>query len=279
MSSFFQTVADCSPLRRGAAFLDDVDHRPWPLPSGAWLMAQTWQDLLFAHWPIEPSAVQSLLPYGLEADVFEDQAWLSVVIFRITDLHLRGWPAVPGLRSFPEVNLRTYVRECASGRSGVWFLSLHCPDRAAIALAKPWYLLPYHYAPVALRDGDCTSSVLNVRYSPCGAVSQSQPGSLEHWLTERYCYFTANRSGLFRCDIHHAPWPLQPARAAFSCNALLPGREPPALLQYSKHIEAVIWPLSPLQPRSASAPQPARSDQPARPSPPRSAYTPTGSRR
>ena len=63
MSRFFQTVADCSPLRRGAAFLDDVDHRPWPLPSGAWLMAQTWQDLLFAHWPIEPSAVQSLLPY------------------------------------------------------------------------------------------------------------------------------------------------------------------------------------------------------------------------
>jgi uncharacterized protein YqjF (DUF2071 family) len=262
MSTVFKAAANCSPRARGD-----------------WLMAQTWQDLLFAHWPVSASALNPLLPAGLEPDVFEDQAWLSVVVFRITDLHLRGWPAIPGLRSFPEVNLRTYVRHPDSGRCGVFFLSLHCPDRLAIALARPWYLLPYQYLPLTVSDGQCRSPALTADYSPCGAVSQSQPGSLDHWLTERYCYFTASETNLFRCDIQHAPWPLQPAVASFSTNKLLPGREPPALLQYSKHIEAVIWPLSPLQPRSASAPPPAPSDQPAPPSPRRSAYTPTGSRR
>ena len=97
-------------------------HRPWPLPSSPWIMTMRWEDLLFAHWPVSADQLRTLVPGGLELDLFENQAWLGVVPFRMSVTRLRGLPPVPGTASFPELNVRTYVRR--GNRPGVWFFSL-----------------------------------------------------------------------------------------------------------------------------------------------------------
>ncbi len=247
------TLADRAPLAarwRDASSLHSLDHRLSPVATGKWLMAQTWQHVLFAHWPVQPALIRPMLPDGVEPDTFEHQAWLSVVAFDISDVHLRGWPALPGISRFPEINLRTYVR-CA-GQPGVWFISLDCPNRLAIALARPWYLLPYRYSPLSLAGGVCTSPVLSARYEPVGDPFYAEPGSLDHWLTERYCYFTRDsRERLYRCDIHHEQWPLQPAMASIFQNLLVPDRSAPAQQHYVERVDAVVWPLAPVPPRCA----------------------------
>ncbi len=240
---------------RQAPMLRQVSHRPWPLPGGPWLMAQTWQDVLFAHWPVTSDVVASLLPSALEPDTYAGRAWMSVVAFGISNVHLRGWPAMPLLREFPEVNLRTYVRY--QGQPGVWFVSLDCPNWLVTRLARPWYLLPYRF-----RRGATFSASYRFSGEPCTA----EPGSLEHWLVERYAYFARDRAGsLYRCDIHHEPWLLHDADVHITHNELLPDAGAPVIAEYVKRIEAVVWPISPLRRQSASAPQRAPSAQPALP--------------
>jgi len=221
-----------------------------------WLMAQTWDQLLFAHWPIDADQLQRVVPPQLEVDTFDDQAWLGIVAFQISGIHLRGLPAVPGLAHFPEVNLRTYVRH--NGRPGVLFLSLHCANRLAMAIARPWFRLPYHYADVCLAPaGDAvdfacrspTGASFGARYWPVSDPCTAPHESLEAWLTERYCYYTATAAGgLYRCDIDHAPWQLARADAEIGTNTLatpfhldLPTTEP--VLHFADATEAHIWPL------------------------------------
>jgi uncharacterized protein YqjF (DUF2071 family) len=219
-------------------------------------MAQTWDQLLFAHWPISLDQLhQSVLP-PLEIDTFHGQPWLGVVAFQISRIHLRGLPAVPGLAQFPEVNLRTYVRY--AGQPGVLFLSLHCPNRFAMALARPWFRLPYQFADIRLTDHDSACDFAS--RSPSGAMfaatysSNSEQftaavDSLEAWLTERYCYYTVGPKGrLYRCDIDHPPWQLTRAEARIHTNTLarpfgldVPETEP--LLHRGQRTSALIWPL------------------------------------
>jgi uncharacterized protein len=165
-----------------AGVLAVTDHRPRPLPARSWLVAQCWHELLFAHWPVPLRQLRRVVPPQLTIDTFDDRAWLGVVAFRISDIHLRGLPSLPGVASFPEVNLRTYVR-------------------LAMAIARPWFRLPYHYADTRLGElsGDGTrvfSSRSPTRtdfcatYRPVAPAQRSEPTELETWLTERYCYYT-----------------------------------------------------------------------------------------
>ena len=107
-------------------------------------MAQTWHDLLFAHWPVDARLLRPLLPPELHIDAFEGHAWLAVVPFRMTGVRLRGAPAVPGLSSFPELNVRTYVT--CGAKPGVWFFSLDAGNSLAVAIARAWFHLPYFRA-------------------------------------------------------------------------------------------------------------------------------------
>jgi uncharacterized protein DUF2071 len=99
--------------------LEEISHRPWPLPACRWVMAQSWHDLLFAHWPVDISALRKAVPSALAIDTYQGQAWLGVVPFRMSGVRLRGTPPVPWLSAFPELNVRTYV--VAEGKPGVWF--------------------------------------------------------------------------------------------------------------------------------------------------------------
>jgi uncharacterized protein YqjF (DUF2071 family) len=240
-------------------------HRPWPLPAGPWVHAQRWQGLLFAHWPLPPQTLRPLLPPGLTLDTFDGRAWLGVVPFYLSGLRLRGTPAVPGLSSFPEVNVRTYVR--AGGKAGVFFLSLDAGNPFAAAGGRA-LSLPYYFAAasIARRGGEGTvayasrrllppapgpgrpePAVFRATYRPSGPVALAERGTLDHWLTERYCLYSVDRrERLRRLEVHHAPWPLQPATAEIAANTLAAAhgiRLPPvaARLHYAHRLDVVGW--------------------------------------
>jgi uncharacterized protein YqjF (DUF2071 family) len=243
--------------------LSQLEHRPWPLPRGPWVMTQTWHDLLFAHWPIEPARLQALLPPTLELDLWQDQAWLGIVPFRMSGVRLRGCCAIPGAAAFPELNVRTYVHPAGrpGEQPGVWFLSLDATSALAVEAARLWFRLPYFRARMhsdargeeveyASRRSDARGapSELVARYGPTGPVALAQRGTFEHWATERYCLYALGRTGrLLRGQIHHAPWPLQPARwtprvctSARAHGIELPAAEP--RLAFARRIEVAIWP-------------------------------------
>src|SRR5829696_3897614 len=90
--------------------LNDLAHRPWPMPARPWVMTQTWHDLLFAHWPVSAAALARIVPSAFALDLFDGQAWLGIVPFYMTNVAPRGVPALPGISSFPELNVRTYVQ-------------------------------------------------------------------------------------------------------------------------------------------------------------------------
>lgn len=237
------------------AALQYVDHRPWPLPAGSWIMEQTWNDLLFAHWPVPPEALGPLIPSALPLDTFEGQCWVAVTPFHMSGVRARWMPPVPGVSRFPELNVRTYVTH--GGTPGVFFFSLDAASRLAVWGARMAYHLPYYFAQmkVTQENGKLNyesvrnaSTLLRASYSPVGAVQLRKPGSIEHWLTERYCLYTVSRGSVLRAEIHHEQWPLQDAEAEISVNTMaeasgiaLPGISP--LLHFSKKLEVLIWPL------------------------------------
>jgi uncharacterized protein YqjF (DUF2071 family) len=114
--------------------LEAVAHRPWPLPSGPWIMAQTWHDLLFAHWSVRSETLRRLVPSELALDTFDGSCWVAVAPFHMSGIRLRGLPALPGLSRFPELNVRTYVT--LGGKPGVYFFSLDAGSLPAVWAAR-----------------------------------------------------------------------------------------------------------------------------------------------
>src|SRR6267154_5876787 len=208
--------------------LHHVAHRPWPLPSGPWVMKQIWHDLLFAHWQIPPTLMRPLVPVQLTLDTFEGQCWVGVVPFRMSGIRARGLPPIPGLSRFPELNVRTYVTY--GGKAGVYFFSLDAANGPAVWAARKFYHLPYFEAAMTSKeDGESihySSSRLRSdaefrgHYHAIGETRPPEKGSIEHWLTERYCLYTSYDNQVFRGNIHHLPWPLQNAEAEFETNTL-----------------------------------------------------------
>ena len=128
--------------------LEQTAHRPWPLPQGRWAWRQSWRDLLFAHWPVDAAAVQSLLPPGLAVDEFDGATWLGIVPFRMAGVMRRPLPDLPWVSAFPELNVRVYVT--AGGRPGVWFLSLDATNALAVGAARLLFHLPYYRAAMSV---------------------------------------------------------------------------------------------------------------------------------
>jgi hypothetical protein len=233
-------------------------HRPWPAPARLFLMEQVWEDLLFAHWPLAPEVLRPLVPPTLELDTREGRAWVAVAPFRMSGIRFRGTTPLPGASAFPELNLRTYVT--ADGKAGVYFFSLEAANPFAVAAARLFLALPYHWARISCRasgPGVSYSSerlasgriaaTFRAEYEPAGGIALSTPGSLEHWLTERYCLYAVRRGRVRRVEIDHEPWPLQPARARIERNDVpaaagidLPARSP-VLLHFARRLAVRIW--------------------------------------
>lgn len=221
-------------------------------------MRQTWHELLFAHWPLDPDQLRGLIPDGLTIDLFDRRAWLGIIPFHMTGVRWRGVPALPWVSAFPELNVRTYVS--ANGKPGVWFFSLDAARAVAVAAARTLFNLPYYTASMdvlVMKDAVGYESrrrgarnglaEFSAQYAPAGVPFQAAPGSIEYFLTERYCLYGMTRRGrLYRLDIHHPPWKLQTAEAAFRRNTMAEAAGlslPPAapLLHFSRRQDMVAW--------------------------------------
>lgn len=238
--------------------INKVSHRPWPLPSRKWLMRQSWRNLLFIHWPLSTETLRQYVPSSLQIDTFDGQAWLSIVVLEMEGIYLRGMPFRLLLPTFPVINLRTYVLH--RNQPGVYFLSLDTEDWISYTCVKRWYHLPYYAAEISFQKKGQTFHFDSVRkrkietpitcrgtYRPFPEISFPEKGTLEHWLTERYCLFSLNkRNNLYCGDIHHRPWPVQKVKAVLHKNTLLSPfhidlSEIRPIVHFSKGIDSLIW--------------------------------------
>jgi uncharacterized protein len=255
LADFFATPA------RQASVLEDASHRPWPVPERPWVQAQTWDDLLFAHWRMPVAALRSHVPEQLPLDTFDGSAWLAVTPFRVGGLRLRGLFPLPFVSTFLEVNVRTYVT--LDDKPGIFFFSLDAASTLAVEAARRTYRLPYFWARMSAdRHGDTIEyssrrtdsrghgAALRGRYGPAGPASPPRPGSLEYFLTERYCLYTLHEGTVHWAEIHHPPWPLQPAECELEENTMprpelgLAG-EP--IFHFSARQDVVLWALEPFR--------------------------------
>jgi len=238
-----------------------TEHRPWPMPRRPWVMTMSWHDLLFAHYRVPAHVLRALVPAGLELDTHDGEAWLAVVPFRMSHVGPRGLGSLPWVSAFPELNVRTYVR--AEGKAGVWFFSLDAASRVAVEAARLGFHLPYLHARMRChRDGEGwvhyesarhdrrgSGARLRGRYRPTGPVNPPGPGSLEAFLTDRFCLYAADGRGrLFRGDIHHQQWPLRTAELildestmALAAGVAVPEQVP--LLHFADRVDVVAWNL------------------------------------
>jgi hypothetical protein len=219
-------------------------------------MKQTWHDLLFAHWPLPAAEVRALIPVELPLDTYQGQAWVGVVPFWMSGVRGRGIPPLPRLSRFPELNVRTYVTY--EGKPGVYFFSLDAANPLAVWAARRFFHLPYFAASMNAREDaggihyHCqrkgAEAEFRASYQPIAPLHRSEKKSLEYFLTERYCLYTVQDGNVYRCEIHHLPWPLQDAQATIEVNTMavaagihLPQSAP--LLQFAKRLDVLIWPL------------------------------------
>ncbi len=250
--------------------LSTVKHRPWPLPNRPWSMTQRWNNLLFAHWPVPVASLTNLLPEGLAPDTFDGSAWIGVVPFSMDNIRVRSLPMIPGANHFPELNLRTYVRETHTNQVGVYFFSLDAASLLAVTVARTMFRLPYFWSRMHVREESAKRgggnefyyrserlfgpqpATFRARYRSLlksRVVELSSPGTIEHFLTERYRLYTTDSKGhLYKGDIHHVPWPLEQAEAEFEVNLLprahgieLPDTAP--LLLYARELVVYVWSL------------------------------------
>jgi uncharacterized protein YqjF (DUF2071 family) len=253
-----------------------TSHKPRPLPPGRWLMRQRWNDLLFAHWQVPASSIAPLVPEGLLVDTFQGSAWLGAMPFWMDRIKVRAMPPIPGARSFPDLILRTYVREEQTGTQGVYCLSLDSSNLLAVAAGRAFFHLPYHSAEMYIeqrterefsfysRRRFASQPVLfKARYrglGPSQKLAELRSGTLEQFLMERSCLFSRNRAGQpVRASLHQASWSLEEAEAEIELNDLaaamgirVPDQEP--VLHYSRRLAVYVWPAELV--RSAMVPRP-----------------------
>ena len=234
-------------------------------------MKQRWHDVLFAHWSLPPVRLRGLVPPQMELDTFDGKAWVGLVAFRMSGIRLRGLPPVPRLSSFPELNLRTYVR--VGDRAGVHFLSLDGDSRLGVTVARRWFRVPYYRAKASLdRQDDAIHYTCRrqhkgapaVRfkgsYAPVGDIRRVEAGTLAHWLVERYCLFTLDARGrIIVGEIHHPPWEVREARLQARENTMGAGvglelAATPEHVVFSPEQEAVFWPPRPVQSEGSATP-------------------------
>lgn len=236
--------------------LTSTQHREDSLPAGPWLMTQRWDHLLFMHLPISKNIIKSQIPEGLELDTYNGQAWISIIPFQVNRMHIRSMPPFPFLKSYLELNVRTYVLR--DGIKGIYFFSLDA-DKILPVLGARFVSLPYFHAKMKFkkkagilyfeshRKGK-TDAVFKGSYRPISSPYYPEKGSLSNWLLERYTLWSDKYGSLYRGDIHHKQWEIQDAEAVLGNVNMLPFPTDNTLsvspiLQYAISKRALFWPV------------------------------------
>jgi uncharacterized protein YqjF (DUF2071 family) len=224
-------------------------HRPWPAPMTPWIMTQRMNDLLFLNYALAPEVVRALVPDALTLDTYRQRAWITVAALWINHLRPPGVPSLPWFSQLAQVNVRTYVTY--DGKPGVYFFSMDASNLSAVWGARMFYRLPYWQASIKVKGkGEAKIDYASKRqhgpkpaelrcvYGPTGPERfQARPGSLEHFIAERYCLYSMSGKRLYRGEIHHLPWDLQEAVAEVQTNTLAQ----PAGLQLAAEADRVLF--------------------------------------
>jgi hypothetical protein len=227
------TFDPVGPPQREVRMPPDAASSTPPSPKH-WMMFQEWRQLLFMSWPIDPDEMRRHVPADIEVDLHEGKAWLSMLPMHMEDLHFRYLPPLPGTSDFPEINLRTYVR--VKGQvPGVFFFSLDSSSWLGAFVARHFIHTPYVYAKMKLtKDGDtfhmtsdrkasryAPAAQLDIRYRPVGEPQEAAPGSLAHFLVERYTAIAETKPGvIYSGPVSHSPWKLSDAEAEVELNTI-----------------------------------------------------------
>jgi uncharacterized protein len=223
-----------------------------------WLVSQREAEMLFLSWPVPSAAIADRIPPQLSLDTFEQEAWITLIPFRMERLRLRGLPPIPPSASFNEVDCLTYV--VGGGERGIWFFRIEAGSRAGSAMASMLFGLPYHYATISLeREGEQRSfrcegdrSELRLRYRPRGPVHEAAPGTLEHFIVEQFVMFSRTSWGtLLKGREARAPREVQACEVSIECNTLpqaagVPGPSGEPVAWYCARSEIRTWLPAPL---------------------------------
>jgi len=204
---------------------------------------QSWRQLLFMHWPVELQALRDAVPRSFELDLHEGVGYVGVVPFAMQGVRPRFVPQAAAL-DFLETNVRTYVLR--DGEPGVYFFSLEAASRLAVGAARAAFALPYHHATMTLEErasgwhyttrrsrGGVSHAV---SYRVHGSMAASLPGTLQHFLLERYLLFTERRGTPLRGQVHHTPYPVQHAEVVEVHDELVAAAGLPAVLGLPSHV-------------------------------------------
>jgi uncharacterized protein YqjF (DUF2071 family) len=204
---------------------DTIDRiTPTLRPDERVVMYQRWRTLLFLHWEVPAELLAGLLPPGLTLDTHEGRAFVGLVPFTMRGVRPAWLPPFPPLSNFHETNVRTYVHR--EGKDpGVWFFSLDAASSIAVRLARAWFKLPYHFARMELTRQEEWNTYRSerlwpapvpatcaVRCQPNGEAAASTPGTLQHFLVERYFLYTVHGGAVWRGQVHHPPYQVRGAR-------------------------------------------------------------------
>tara|TARA_B100000700_G_scaffold330327_1_gene455941 strand:+ start:714 stop:1451 length:738 start_codon:yes stop_codon:yes gene_type:complete len=233
------------------------EHVPFPMPNRPHALSQEWRNLTFMHWEVEPEKIAPYIPEGVELDLFEGKAYVGTIPFEMKNVRPRFLPAVPGISSFPEFNIRTYVKR--NGIAGVLFLTLDAQSRVTCWHAPRAYGLPYRYAKCKFRSSKEKFSWKSKRGSDgvslegeCsvkGLQRQAQIGSLEYFLFERYSLYTEHKGKLHMAYTLHEPWTFQDAEVSISSNSLTESYKLGIDVMNPQHVHAsygvyvLTWPI------------------------------------
>lgn len=190
--------------------LQTVGHRPWELPEGNWSYYQEWNEVIFLHWKVDIRHLREHLPKELEIDLFEGDAWVSIVAFTMEKIRPRNVPSFSPISNFHELNIRTYVRY--RRKPGVYFLSIEGGTKLSCQVAKKMSDLPYRYSTIKRNKTGYTSEnigfndYLNLSFQIEKPIIQKS--ILDKWLTERYVLYQETRKFINEFEIHHEEWPI-----------------------------------------------------------------------
>lgn len=232
-------------------------HLPFPMPERPHSLVQEWRNLTFMHWEVEPEALSPHIPEGLEIDLFEGKAFVGTIPFMMKNVRPRMLPYLPGVSTFPEFNIRTYVKK--NGKPGVLFLTLDAQSRVTCWHAPRSYGLPYRYAKCSLKVSSDNYSWKSRRTSDgvelegeCeikGESREAEINSLEHFLFERYSLYTEHKGKLHMAYTLHAPWSFREGTAKIIKNTLTESYDlgidvlNPQYVHASEGVYVQTWPI------------------------------------
>ena len=176
--------------------------------------------MTFLHWQYEPHQVRALLPEEFEVDTWDGKAWVSITPFLMTGFRLATLPSAGPLSTFPETNVRTYVRG-PDGRDGLWFLSLEADNLPTVVAASAAYGVPYRWAQMSVEEGPTvryrsrrrlgSSAGHRITVRPDRPYDAEELSQFDHWLTGRWRAYTRIGRRLASAPVEHEPWPLSGA--------------------------------------------------------------------